>query len=88
MIDADIARADPRRPLRTARLIWTAWPMTSFELSALFLSLVAVVGWLNSRFWRLPNGVVMVLAGVVGAALLAALRRLAPESMEDFVQPI
>ena len=47
--------------------------MTLLELTALFLSLVTVVGWANAKFARLPTSVAMLGAGVVSAAgLLAA----------------
>ncbi len=50
--------------------------MSLFEIAAAFLSLVAVAGWLNSRLWDLPAGVVMVLTGAGAAGLLLALRGL------------
>jgi CPA1 family monovalent cation:H+ antiporter len=62
--------------------------VNSFQLSALFLMLIAAVGWVNSRFWRLPSGVVMVLAGVAGAGLLVGLRRIAPQVTEGLIEPI
>jgi CPA1 family monovalent cation:H+ antiporter len=43
--------------------------MTPFQLAALFLSLVAAVGWVNARWLKLPNGVAMVLAGAAIPAL-------------------
>jgi CPA1 family monovalent cation:H+ antiporter len=52
--------------------------MTPFQLAALFLSLVAAVGWLNARFLRLPSGVAMLLAGLSGALALNAATSLAP----------
>jgi CPA1 family monovalent cation:H+ antiporter len=52
--------------------------LNNFQLAALFLTLVGAVGWVNARFWRLPSGVVMVLAGLIGAAGLALLGRVAP----------
>jgi len=36
--------------------------MTPFQLAALFLTLVAGVGWINARFLRLPSGVAMLLS--------------------------
>lgn len=50
--------------------------MSLFDIAAAFLCLVAAVGWLNSRFLRLPSGVAMVLAGACGAAVLLALQGL------------
>ncbi|HEY5410861.1 MAG TPA: sodium:proton antiporter, partial [Caulobacteraceae bacterium] len=52
--------------------------MTLFQLAALFLTLVAVVGWLNARLLRLPQGVAMLAAGLIGALCLYGLKRLNP----------
>ena len=52
--------------------------MTLFQLAALFLTLVAVVGWLNARLLRLPPGVAMLAAGLIGALALYGLKVLAP----------
>src|ERR1700733_6556778 len=54
--------------------------MPLFQLSALFLGLIAAVGWVNSRLLRLPSGVAMLAAGLIGAAGLSALRWIAPGS--------
>ncbi len=43
--------------------------MSSFDLAAIFLGLVAVVGWLNAKWLRLPTGVAMLLVGLIGAGL-------------------
>jgi CPA1 family monovalent cation:H+ antiporter len=43
--------------------------MTPFQLAALFLTLVAVVGWINARFLRVPSGVAMLLAGAAIPAM-------------------
>jgi len=43
--------------------------MTPFQLAALFLTLVAGVGWINARFLRLPSGVAMLLAGAAIPAM-------------------
>jgi CPA1 family monovalent cation:H+ antiporter len=43
--------------------------MTPFQLAAVFLTLVAGVGWINARWLKLPSGVAMLLAG---AAIPAA----------------
>lgn len=43
--------------------------MTPFQLAAIFLALVAAIGWINARWLKLPSGVAMVLAG---AAIPAA----------------
>ena len=52
--------------------------MTLFQLSALFLTLVGAVGWLNNRFLRVPQGVAMLAAGLIGAGVLYGLKALAP----------
>lgn len=54
--------------------------MTLFELAALFLTLVALVGWLNARVTRLPPGVAMLAAGLIGAGALYLARAVAPEA--------
>jgi monovalent cation:H+ antiporter, CPA1 family len=48
--------------------------VNSFDLAAIFISLVAVVGWANTRWLRLPPSVAMLAVGVAGALLLTALR--------------
>lgn len=53
--------------------------MTVFQLAALFLTLMAIVGWLNVRLFRLPPGVAMLLVGLAGGLALALLRGLAPD---------
>jgi CPA1 family monovalent cation:H+ antiporter len=52
--------------------------MTLFQLAGLFLTLTAAVGWLNARLLRLPQGVTMLAAGLLGAIGLFAVRRLWP----------
>jgi len=52
--------------------------MTAFDLAAIFLALVGLVGWLNVRFFRLPTSTAMVLAGLAGAGLLLAARTWLP----------
>ena len=54
--------------------------MDLFELAAVFLVLIAVAGWLNARFFKLPSAAVMVLGGLVGAGLLSAAVRVLPAS--------
>ncbi len=49
--------------------------MNSFDLAAVFISLVAVIGWLNARWMRLPPSVAMLVVGVLGSALIIASRR-------------
>ncbi len=53
--------------------------MTLFQLAGLFLTLTAVVGWLNARWLRLPQGVTMLAAGLLGAIGLFAARTLWPD---------
>lgn len=62
--------------------------MTTFQLAALFLSLVAAVGWLNARLLRLPPGVAMLIAGLVGALCLYGLQRMGLEGADDAVRVI
>jgi CPA1 family monovalent cation:H+ antiporter len=52
--------------------------MTAFDLAAIFLALVGLVGWLNVRFFHLPTATAMVLAGLAGAGLLLAARTWLP----------
>lgn len=44
--------------------------MTLFQLAGLFLTLTAVVGWLNARMLRLPQGVAMLAAGLLGKSVV------------------
>lgn len=46
--------------------------MTLIQICALFLALIAAIGWLNARFLRLSPSIAMVCAGVIGAAVLLA----------------
>ncbi len=62
--------------------------MTPFQLAALFLTLVAVVGWLNARLLRLPPGVAMLAAGLIGALCLYGLKRLGLQGAGDAVRVI
>ncbi len=62
--------------------------MTPFQLAALFLTLVAAVGWLNARLLRLPTGVTMLAAGLIGAALLFTARSLGVQGAADAVRVI
>ena len=50
--------------------------MTSFDLAAGFISLVAAVGWINARLFRLPPSVAMLTVGGVAALLLVVARHL------------
>ena len=53
--------------------------MTPFQLCALFLLAIALVGWVNVRWLHLPNGVAMLLAGGAAPAFLPLLDRAAPQ---------
>lgn len=48
--------------------------MSSFELTAVFMALVAVGGWLNARTLKLPHGVAMLFVGLAGALAVQGLR--------------
>jgi CPA1 family monovalent cation:H+ antiporter len=48
--------------------------MSSFDLAAVFMGLVAAIGWLNAKVMRLPPGVAMLLVGLAGAALVHVLQ--------------
>ena len=52
--------------------------MSPFELAALFLTLVAIGGWLNARTLKAPHGVAMLFIGMGGALGILALDRVAP----------
>ena len=62
--------------------------MTPFQLAALFLTLVAVVGWLNARLLRLPTGVAMLAAGLIGALCLYGARSLGVRGAAEAVRVI
>ena len=53
--------------------------MSSFDLAALFLALVALAGWVNARTLRLPNAVAMLFAGLAGALAISLIRYLWPD---------
>jgi Na+:H+ antiporter len=50
--------------------------MTPFQLAAALLTLVALAGWANVTTLRMPNGVAMLIAGLIGSLILFAMRRL------------
>jgi CPA1 family monovalent cation:H+ antiporter len=52
--------------------------LSLFDLAAVFLSLSAVIGWLNLKLMRLPTGVAMLLVGLVTTLSLVGVDRLAP----------
>jgi CPA1 family monovalent cation:H+ antiporter len=53
--------------------------LSSFDLAALFLALVALAGWVNARTLRLPNAVAMLFAGLAGALAISLIRYLRPD---------
>ena len=59
--------------------------MTLFQLAALLLTLVAAAGWLNVRLLKLPPGVAMLAAGLIGALCLYGLKRLGVGPAADAV---
>ncbi len=50
--------------------------MTAFDLSAIFISLVAGAGWVNARLFRLPPSVAMLAVGMLGSLVLVGGRAL------------
>lgn len=52
--------------------------LSLFDLAAVFLTLSAVIGWLNLKLLRLPTGVAMLLVGLVSTLSLVGVDRLAP----------
>ncbi|HEY5339091.1 MAG TPA: sodium:proton antiporter [Rhizomicrobium sp.] len=55
--------------------------MSPFALVAVLMSLVALAGWINNKTLRLPHGVAMLLAGIVGALAVFALQSLFPDRL-------
>ena len=52
--------------------------LSLFDLAAVFLTLSAVIGWLNLKLLRLPAGVAMLLVGLAATLALVGVDRLAP----------
>lgn len=52
--------------------------LSLFDLAAVFLTLSAVIGWLNLRTVRLPTSVAMLLIGLVATLALVGVGRLLP----------
>ena len=52
--------------------------LSLFDLAAVFLTLSAVIGWLNLRLFRLPNGVAMLVVGLAATLALIGIDRIAP----------
>jgi CPA1 family monovalent cation:H+ antiporter len=53
--------------------------MNPFGLAAILMSLVALAGWANAMTLKLPHGVAMMLAGLLGALTVFLLQWLVPE---------
>jgi CPA1 family monovalent cation:H+ antiporter len=51
-----------------------------FDLAAMFVSLVALGGWLNARTLRLPHGVAMLFVGIAGALAIFGAQAVWPEA--------
>jgi CPA1 family monovalent cation:H+ antiporter len=52
--------------------------MSAFQLAAIFLAVVGAAGWVNARLLHWPTATVMVVAGLLNAAVLDGLATLAP----------
>jgi|SRR5579871_1933877 len=52
--------------------------LSPIDLTAIFLGLSALIGWLNLRLFRLPPGVAMLATGLVGTLSLVGLDRVWP----------
>ncbi|HUO90845.1 MAG TPA: sodium:proton antiporter [Rhizomicrobium sp.] len=52
--------------------------MTPFELVAALMTVVALAGWANVKTLKLPHGVAMLIAGLLGATLLFVLQGVFP----------
>lgn len=53
--------------------------MNSFALAAILMSLVALAGWANAKTVKLPHGVAMMLAGLLGALAVFAVQTALPD---------
>ncbi|MFL5295151.1 MAG: cation:proton antiporter [Phenylobacterium sp.] len=53
--------------------------MSTFELAAVFLGLVALGGWVNVKTLHLPHAVAMLLVGLAGAGAVFALQLARPD---------
>ena len=62
--------------------------MSTFELAAVFLALVAFGGWLNVKTLNLPHAVAMLLVGLAGAAAVFALRAVEPRLAASVVTAV
>jgi CPA1 family monovalent cation:H+ antiporter len=67
--------------------------LSPFDLAAVFLSLSALIGWLNLKLFRLPPGVAMLVVGLVTTLILVGVDRAAPAlgiggAMRQIVQQV
>jgi CPA1 family monovalent cation:H+ antiporter len=62
--------------------------MNPFQLTAGLLTLVALAGWANAKTIRLPDGVAMLIAGLIGAVMLVVLRALHVPVVNQIVDAI
>jgi len=53
--------------------------MTPFELVAALMAFVGIAGWINVKTLHLPNGVAMLIAGLMAAAAISLLQWLVPK---------
>src|ERR1700743_1245747 len=53
--------------------------MTPFALVAILMLLVALAGWANAKTLKLPHGVAMMLAGLLGALVMYAVQAELPD---------
>lgn len=53
--------------------------MTPFALVAILMSLVALAGWANAKTLKLPHGVAMMLAGLLGAMAVFGVQTALPD---------
>lgn len=53
--------------------------MPSFDLAALFLTVIALAGWANVRTLHLPSAVVMLLVGLVGSLAIILVGAVRPD---------
>jgi CPA1 family monovalent cation:H+ antiporter len=62
--------------------------LTAFDLAALFMTLVALAGWVNERTLRLPSAVAMLMAGLAGAVAITLTRYFRPDFAADIIAAV
>jgi CPA1 family monovalent cation:H+ antiporter len=67
--------------------------LSLFDLAAVFLSLSAVIGWLNLKTVRLPTGVAMLVVGLAATLALVGVDHVVPrlgvrQAMDDVVRQV